>query len=90
MCGRTFSLSGERLEALQSLEKEWKADDKIEPGIGPWRATPFPIKKKSGKWRGVCDYSRTNQELQDDSYPLPRIGDILVQQGGVIFSAPWT
>lgn len=87
MCGRTFSLSGERLEALRALEKEWKDDFKIEPGIGPWRATPFPIKKKSGKWRGVCDYSRTNQELQDDSYPLPRIGDILVQQGGCdIFS----
>ena len=60
---------------------------KIEPGIGPWRATPFPIKKKNGTWRGVCDYNKTNQELLDDSYPLPRIPDILVQQGGChIFS----
>jgi hypothetical protein len=50
VCGRTFSLSGERLEALKALEKEWKSDGKIEPGIGPWRATPFPIKKKNGKW----------------------------------------
>ena len=87
VCGRTFGLSGERLEALRALEKEWKEDGKIEPGVGPWRATPFPIKKKNGNWRGVCDYSRTNQEIQDDSYPLPRIPDILVQQGGCdIFS----
>ena len=35
VCGRTFSLGGERLEALRQLEKEWREDKKIEPGIGP-------------------------------------------------------
>ena len=33
------------------------------------------------------DYNKTNQEIQDDSYPLPRIPEIQVQQGGChIFS----
>ena len=87
VCGRTISLSGERLEAMRELEREWKADGKLEPGRSSWRAAAFPIRKKAGKWRGVVDYNRTNQEVQDDSYPLPRIEEILVQQGGChIFS----
>ena len=82
VCGRTISLSGERLAAMRELEADWKTDDKLEPGCGPWRAAAFPIRKKNNKWRGVVDYNRTNQEIQDDSYPLPRIPEIQVQQGG--------
>ena len=68
---RTIHLHGERLQALKELEAEWKRDQKIEPGRGPWRAAAFPIKKKSGKWRGVCDYALTNKQIHADSYPLP-------------------
>ena len=85
--GRVIMLSGPRLEAMRELEAEYKADNKVEPGRGPWRAVAFPIKKKNGKWRGVVDYNRTNQEIQDDSYPLPQIPHLLVEQGGChIFS----
>ena len=41
----------------------------------------FLIKKKNGKWWGVVDYNRNNQEIQDDSYPLPQILHLLVEQG---------
>ena len=85
--GRAITLSGPRLEAMRELEAEWKADHKVEPGRGPWRAVAFPIKKKNGKWRGVVDFNKTNQEIQDDSYPLPQIPHLLVEQGGChIFS----
>ena len=37
--------------------------------------------KKGGKWRGVIDYRELNSATVNDSYPLPRITDILVRQG---------
>ena len=78
--GRNIHLKGERLEAQKQLEADWKRDRKIEPGRGPWRAGAFPIKKKSGKWRGVCDYALTNKQIQADSYPLPLTEDIVSEQ----------
>ena len=68
---RTIHLAGERLQALREMEEEWKVDRKIEPGRGPWRAAAFPVKKKTGKWRGVCDFALTNKMIHQDSYPLP-------------------
>ena len=76
---RTIHVHGERLTALKQLEEEWKRDQKIEPGRGPWRAAAFPIKKKSGKWRGVCDYALTNKMIHPDSYPLPLTEDITAE-----------
>lgn len=78
--GRVINLKGERYEALRKMEDECKKDQKLEPGRGPWRAAAFPIKKKSGKWRLVCDYTLTNQQLQPDSYPLPLTEDIVAEQ----------
>ena len=78
--GRVIHLKGERHEALKEMEKECRQDGKLEPGRGPWRAAAFPIKKKSGKWRLVCDYSLTNKQLQPDSYPLPLTEDIVAEQ----------
>ena len=76
---RTIHLAGERLQALKELEAEWRRDWKIEPGRGPWRAAAFPIKKKSGKWRGVCDYAITNKMIHQDSYPLPLTENITAE-----------
>ena len=43
---------------------------------------PFVVaKKKGGKWRGVVDFRALNEATIPDSHPLPRIEDILVQQG---------
>ena len=78
--GRTIHLRGERLEAQKGLEEEWKRDQKIEPARGTWRAGAFPIKKKNGKWRGVCDYALTNKMIQPDSYPLPLTEEIVSEQ----------
>jgi hypothetical protein len=78
--GRVINLKGERLDALREMERECRKDEKLEPGRGPWRAAAFPIKKKNGKWRLVCDYSLTNQQLQQDSYPLPLTEKIVAEQ----------
>ena len=41
----------------------------------------FAIKKKSGAWRGVVDFRELNHASENDSHPIPRIEDILVDQG---------
>ena len=42
----------------------------------------FPVKKKeAGKWRLVVDYRVPNAATIPDSYPLPRIEEILARQG---------
>jgi len=78
--GRVIHLKGERLEAMKELEEDWKKDWKIEPGSGKWRCAAFLITKKSGKWRGVCDYALTNLQIQPDSYPLPLTEEIVSEQ----------
>ena len=79
---RPIQLSGVRREAFITLTKEWLRDHKIEPGVGPWSSPGFVVAKKAGKWRGVIDYRALNAATVNDSYPLPRISDILVRQGG--------
>ena len=46
VCGSTIRLSGKRLEAMEALEADWKLDNKLEPGRGPWMAAAFSIPKK--------------------------------------------
>ena len=40
----------------------------------------FPSRKKDGIWRGVIDLKWLNSQCEEDSYPLPRIEDLLVKQ----------
>ena len=75
-------MAGERRDAFIKLTQDWLLDRKIEPGTGPWSCPGFCVAKKGGKWRGVIDYRALNEATVNDSYPLPRITDILVRQGG--------
>ena len=60
---------------------EWLRDHKIEEGYGPWSQPMFAIKKKSGAWRGVVDFRALNAATENDSHPIPRIEDILIEMG---------
>ena len=41
----------------------------------------FVVAKKGGKWRVVVDFRALNEATILDAHPLPRIEDILVEQG---------
>ena len=51
----------------------------IEPSSSPWAAPVLLVKKKNGKYRLCVDYRKLNNQTRKDSYPLPRIDDILAK-----------
>ena len=67
---------------MEDVTAEWLAEKKIEEGKGPWSSPCFPVATKTpNKWRGVVDMRHVNEQCVEDAYPLPRIEDMLVQQG---------
>jgi len=49
----------------------------IEPSNSPWSSSGFVVPKKDGGYRFVIDYKPINKITVPDSYPIPRIDDIL-------------
>jgi hypothetical protein len=42
-----------------------------------WLANPVLMKKKNGKWSMCVDYTSLNKACPKDSFPLPRINQIV-------------
>ena len=65
------------------LVRQWDEEqltEQAEPS--GWSSPSFPVPKKTpGKWRGVVSPQCPNEATINDSYPLPRIDDILERQG---------
>lgn len=49
----------------------------IEEGKGACRSRLLLVKKSDGSWRTVIDYRKVNAQMVPDSYPMPRIDDML-------------
>ena len=60
-------------ESLDTL----KGQGVIEDSTSPWASPVVMIRKKDGGIRICCDYRAVNAVIKHDSYPLPRIEDIL-------------
>ncbi|KAG1471608.1 hypothetical protein G6F57_011319 [Rhizopus arrhizus] len=85
---RPYRLSPIESEYLQKeLEKYCKLGV-IAPSNSPWSAPVILVKKKNGEYRMVIDYRKLNAVTKKDSYPLPRIDDLLDTLGKAkVFSA---
>ena len=66
----------ERLAIKQEIEKMLKAKI-IQPSNSPWSAPVLMIPKKNGEYRFCIDFRKLNTITEQDSFPLPRIDDIL-------------
>ena len=42
-----------------------------------WLANPVLVKKKNGKWRMCVNYTGLNKACPNDSFPLPRIDQVV-------------
>ena len=71
------------LEAdLKKQVDRWLELKVIQPSKSPWSSPLVPVKKKDGTIRWACDLRRLNACLVQDSYPLPRIQQLLDRAGG--------
>lgn len=65
--------------ALKEILDKQQSKGLIERGHSPWNSPTILVKKPNGSFRLVIDYRKVNQCIKGDSYPLPRIQDLLVQ-----------
>ena len=80
-------MHGERRDAYAKVTQDWLDKGFIEPpptGKSEWIVQGFVVPKKSADfpWRGVVDLRGPTGETRRESYPLPKIEDLLVKQGG--------
>lgn len=69
----------------QELETElqWLLDhDVIQPSSSPWASPIVMVRKRCGSLRLCIDYRRLNAVTVKDSFPLPRIEDVLDSLAG--------
>ena len=53
----------------------------IQPSVSPWASPVVMVQKKDGTHRFCIDYRQLNSVTKADTYPLPRIDDLLDQLG---------
>jgi len=57
--------------------EEMQQQGVIEPSNSPWASPVVLVRKKDGSLRFCIDYRKLNKVTRKDSYPLPRVDDLL-------------
>ena len=72
------------LTVRQEVSRQLKAMQKagvIQPSDSPWASPIVMVRKKDGTHRFCVDYRSLNEVTKADTYPLPRVDDLLDQLG---------
>ena len=69
-----------REEVAKQIER-MQAAKVIQPSTSPWASPVVMVRKKDGTHRFCIDYRQLNAVTRADTYPLPRIDDLLDQLG---------
>ena len=76
------------VECYQALKEEVDkliSNDFIKDSIYPsWLANPVLVKKPNGKWRTYVDFTDLNKACPKDSFPLPKINQLVDATSGRI------
>ncbi|KAK3917306.1 Transposon Ty3-I Gag-Pol polyprotein, partial [Frankliniella fusca] len=76
---RCYSYSPRLIEVLHTGLEDWLKKGVVEPSSSPWASPVLLIKKGDGSYRWVVDLRTVNRLSKGDSYPLPKVTDILDQ-----------
>jgi hypothetical protein len=74
---RPYRIHQNNKSELESILQELLVNKLIRPSVSPWAAPVVLVKKKSGGIRLCVDYRKLNSITKKDSFPLPRIDDVL-------------
>lgn len=69
-------------EEVDTIIEDMRRQGVIEESQSPWASPAVLVKKKDGTIRFCVDYRKLNAVTKKDSYPMPRIDDILDQLSG--------
>ena len=84
---KIYPLDSAELKALKEQVDLFLASNRITPSASPYGAPILFAKKKDGKLRMCIDYRQLNSNTILDSYPLPRIDELLTRlKGAKVFS----
>jgi len=67
---------------VEKILEEMKQQGVIEESCSPWISPAVLVKKKDGTIRFCVDFRKLNAVTEKDSYPLPRIDDLLDRLSG--------
>ncbi len=75
-----------RLPHSQTQVVDEQVKDMLDQGViqhsrSPWNSLLFLVPKKDGSFRPVIDFQKVNEVTEDDRYPLPVLGDLLMFMG---------
>ncbi|XP_022886722.1 uncharacterized protein LOC111402573 [Olea europaea var. sylvestris] len=77
------ALNPERYEALKDEVSKLDRSGFIREAIYPrWISNPVLVKKSSEKWRVCVDFTNLNKACPKDSFPLPRIDQLVDSTAG--------
>ncbi|KAH9751207.1 Ribonuclease H [Citrus sinensis] len=76
------SLNAERAAAVKEVDKLLKAKFIKEARYPEWLANVVMVKKANGKWRMCVDFTDLNKACPKDSFPLPRIDQLVDATAG--------
>ena len=71
-----------RLGEVDEMVAQMEEMGVIEPSSSPWASPIVLVKKKDGSTRFCIDYRKLNDITKKDSYPLPKIDEIVTSLGG--------
>ena len=71
-----------RRQEVEHLINEMQEQGVIQPSQSPWASPIVLVQKKDGSTRFCVDYRKVNKVTRKDSYPLPRVDDILDSLAG--------
>jgi len=77
ICTRQWRLPHSAKEVIKKTCQEMLDAQVIEPSCSPWSSPVVLVRKRDGNLRFCVDYRNLNAKTVSDSYPLPRIDEIL-------------